>query len=59
MTTWRSRPQASVADATLTWVERHFGYGITRAYDEHTDNTGPATTYIKASLQEVATPWPS
>lgn len=41
---------------TLTWVERHFGYGIARAYAGHTDNTGPATTtYIKASLQEVAT----
>jgi len=41
---------------TLTWVERHHGYGIARAYAGHTDNTGPATTtYIKASLQEVAT----
>jgi hypothetical protein len=40
----------------LTWVERHFGYGIARAYAGHTDNTGPATTtYIKASLQDVAT----
>jgi hypothetical protein len=30
--------------------------GIARAYAGHTDNTGPATTtYIKASLQEVAT----
>jgi hypothetical protein len=27
---------------TLTWVERHFGYGIARAYAEHTDTTGPA-----------------
>ena len=41
---------------TLTWVERHFGYGTARAYAGHTDTTGPATaTYIKASLQEVAT----
>jgi integrase len=41
---------------TLTWVERHFGYGIARAYAGHTDNTRPATTtYIKASLEEVAT----
>jgi integrase len=41
---------------TLTWVERHFGYGITRAYAGHTDTTGPATTtYIKASLHDVAT----
>ncbi|MFE9693730.1 tyrosine-type recombinase/integrase [Micromonospora sp. NPDC005806] len=41
---------------TLTWVERHFGYGIARAYAGHTDATGPATTtYIKADLQAVAT----
>lgn len=41
---------------TLTWVERNFGYGITRAYAGHTDKTGPATTtYIKADLQAVAT----
>ncbi|HWS37639.1 MAG TPA: site-specific integrase, partial [Actinoplanes sp.] len=40
---------------TLTWVERNFGYGIARAYAGHTDKTGPATTYIKADLQAVAT----
>ena len=41
---------------TLTWVERHFGYGIARAYAGHTDTTGAATTtYIKADLQAVAT----
>jgi integrase len=41
---------------TLTWVERHFGYGIARAYAGHTDSTGPATTtYIKAALHETAT----
>jgi integrase len=41
---------------TLTWVERHFGYGIDRAYAGHTDSTGPATTtYIKADLHAVAT----
>ncbi|WP_232533721.1 site-specific integrase [Plantactinospora sp. KBS50] len=41
---------------TLTWVERHYGYGIARAYAGHTDSTGPATTtYIKADLQAVAT----
>jgi hypothetical protein len=41
---------------TLTWVERHYGYGIARAHAGHTDSTGPATTtYIKADLQEVAT----
>ncbi|GAA0276425.1 site-specific integrase [Cryptosporangium japonicum] len=41
---------------TLTWVERHFGYGIARAYAGHTDSHGAATTtYIKADLQAVAT----
>jgi hypothetical protein len=40
---------------TLTWVERHVGYGNARAYAGHTDTTGPATTtYIKADLQTVA-----
>ncbi|MEU5727022.1 hypothetical protein [Micromonospora sp. NPDC047738] len=40
---------------TLTWVERHFGYGVARAYARHTDRCGPATTtYIKADLQAVA-----
>jgi site-specific recombinase XerC len=42
--------------ATLTWVERHFGYGVARAYAGHTDRRGAATTtYIKADLQAVAT----
>ena len=37
-------------------MERHFGYGIARAYAGHTDTTGAATTtYIKADLQAVAT----
>jgi integrase len=40
---------------TLTWVERNFGYGIARAYAGHTDMTGPATTYIRADLQAIAT----
>lgn len=40
---------------TLTWVERHYGYGVARAYAGHTDSTGAATTtYIKADLQAVA-----
>ncbi|WP_073840158.1 hypothetical protein [Micromonospora sp. CB01531] len=40
---------------TVTWVERHFGYGIARTYAGHTDSTGPATTtYIKADLHGVA-----
>ena len=41
---------------TLTWVERHFGYGVARAYAGHTDSHGAATTtYIKADVQDVAT----
>ncbi|MER5338603.1 hypothetical protein [Micromonospora sp. NPDC002717] len=41
---------------TLTWVERHFGYGVAHAYAGHTDRRGPATTtYIKADLHAVAT----
>jgi site-specific recombinase XerD len=41
---------------TLTWVERHFGYGITRTYAGHTDTHGAATaTYITADIHEVAT----
>ena len=40
---------------TLTWAERHYGYGIARAYAGHTDSAGAATTtYIKADLQAVA-----
>ena len=40
---------------TLTWVERHFGYGIARAYAGHTDSVGPATTtYIKAVATALA-----
>lgn len=65
-TTWRTTPLGRqgisthwLRHTTLTWVERHFGYGVARAYAGHTDNTGPATTiYIKASLQEVATALP-
>jgi integrase/recombinase XerC len=43
---------------TLTWVERNFGYAVARAYAGHTDpggDAGTTTTYIRASLQEVAT----
>ena len=44
---------------TLTWVERHFGYGIARAYAGHTDSTGPATTtYIKADSRPSPPRWP-
>ncbi|MER7333967.1 MULTISPECIES: hypothetical protein [unclassified Micromonospora] len=40
---------------TLSWVERHFGYGVARAYAGHTDSPGSfTTTYIKADLNDVA-----
>jgi integrase/recombinase XerC len=42
---------------TLTWVERNFGYAVARAYAGHTDHGGDAgttTTYVRASIQEVA-----
>jgi integrase/recombinase XerC len=41
---------------TLTWVERHFGYAIARAYAGHneTTNAGTTATYIRADLYEVA-----
>ncbi|KAA2252674.1 tyrosine-type recombinase/integrase [Solihabitans fulvus] len=43
---------------TLTWVERNFGYAIARAFAGHTDHGGDAgttATYVRASVQEVAT----
>jgi integrase/recombinase XerC len=42
---------------TLTWVERNFGYAVARAYAGHSDSgndAGTTTTYIRASIQEVA-----
>lgn len=43
---------------TLTWVERHFGYAVARAYAGHTDSgsdPGATNTYIRANLTEIAT----
>src|SRR4051812_14422665 len=41
---------------TLTWVERHLGYGIARAYAGH---TGPATTSTsKQASRKSPPPWP-
>ena len=42
---------------TLTWVERHHGYAIARAYAGHTskNDVGTTTTYITADVHEVAT----
>lgn len=42
---------------TLTWVERNFGYAVAHAYAGHTasGDAGATSTYVRASLQEVAT----
>ncbi|MCI2419278.1 hypothetical protein MOQ72_17680 [Saccharopolyspora sp. K220] len=41
----------------LKWVERRFGYPVTRAFAGHTDSTsgdaGTTTTYIRADLNEA------
>ncbi|RDI45298.1 tyrosine-type recombinase/integrase [Nocardia mexicana] len=40
---------------TLTWVERTFSFAVARAYAGHHGKTGgTTTTYVKASLLEVA-----
>jgi integrase len=40
---------------TLTWVERHFGYGVARDFAGHTDSKGASTTsYIRAGVEETA-----
>ncbi|WP_306209582.1 tyrosine-type recombinase/integrase [Actinoplanes sp. RD1] len=41
---------------TLTWVERHFGYAVARAFAGHNGRTdfGVTATYVRASLYEVA-----
>jgi len=57
---WVATQQISthrIRHTTLTWVERNFGYAVARAYAGHTDsggNAGPTSTYVRASLQEVA-----
>jgi integrase len=41
---------------TLTWVERHFGYAIARAYAGHSgrNDAGTTSTYVRADVYEVA-----
>lgn len=40
---------------TITWVERHFGYGVARAYAGHTDTGSIGTaTYVRGLIGEVA-----
>lgn len=43
---------------TLTWVERNFSYAVAAAFAGHfraRGNTGNTLTYVKASIEEVAT----
>jgi integrase len=44
---------------TLTWVERNFGFAVAHAYAGHTDGrddrVSVTTTYVRATLPEVAT----
>lgn len=42
---------------TLTWVERHFGYAVARAYAGHEgrSDAGSTATYVRADIHEVAT----
>jgi integrase/recombinase XerC len=55
---WVAAQQVSthwLRHTTLTWVERHFGYAVARAYAGHTgkNDAGSTTTYIQADLHEV------
>ncbi|MGN2638876.1 tyrosine-type recombinase/integrase [Nocardia takedensis] len=43
---------------TLTWVERHYVYGIARGFAAHAEPTGQdgaTLTYVQATLDEIAT----
>jgi integrase/recombinase XerC len=56
---WVATQQVSthwLRHTTLTWVERHFGYAVARAYAGHasTGDAATTTTYIKADIEEVA-----
>ncbi|GAA0475744.1 hypothetical protein Aca07nite_84750 [Actinoplanes capillaceus] len=56
---WVATQQVSthwLRHTTLTWVERHFGYAVARAYAGHagTGDAAATTTYIKADIEEVA-----
>jgi integrase/recombinase XerC len=48
-----------IRHTTLTWVERNFGFAVAHAYAGHTDDIGDkgnaTTTYVRASITEVAT----
>jgi integrase len=56
---WAATQQISthwLRHTTLTWVERHYGYGVARDFAGHTDRQGASTTtYIRATVAETAT----
>lgn len=58
---WVAAQQVSIhwiRHTTLTWVERHFGFAVTRAYAGHLPRghePSATTTYIRAEIEEVAT----
>jgi integrase len=56
---WAATRQISthwLRHTTLTWVERHFGYGVARDFAGHTDRAGASTTtYIRATVEDTAT----
>ncbi|XVV15146.1 tyrosine-type recombinase/integrase [Actinoplanes sp. CA-131856] len=56
---WVATQQVSIhwlRHTTLTWVERHFGYAVARAYAGHNTgrDIGVTATYVRADIQEVA-----
>jgi integrase len=56
---WAAKQEISthwLRHTTLTWVERHYGYGVARDFAGHTDRQGASTTtYIRATIEETAT----
>lgn len=57
---WVATQQVSthwIRYTTLTWVERHFGYAVARAFAGHFGKSDAATTttYVRATIEEVAT----
>ena len=56
---WVATQQVSIhwlRHTTLTWVERHRGYAVARAYAGHNSgrDIGVTATYVRADLHEVA-----
>nr|WP_255645791.1 site-specific integrase [Actinoplanes polyasparticus] len=56
---WVATQQVSIhwlRHTTLTWVERHHGYAVARAYAGHNSgrDIGVTATYVRADLHEVA-----